>query len=541
MLRWFSHLKCHLQLLKGKDYTRIKRNPTATIEKKVKDTLIRLERNSSLPTPLRKRLTPQQSKCPQIYGLPKVHKAGIPLRPIVSTIGSPTYQLAKELCRILSPIVGKTNSYIRNSSHFVERISEIELQEVDRLVSFDVKSLFTMVPIDDSLRIIRDRLVVDDTLDERTTLTIDEICDLTNLCLRSTFFRFNDCFYEQKDGTAMGSPLSPVVANIFMEDFEGTALVTCDLPPKLWLRYVDDTFVVWQHGENHLGEFLEHLNGLHTRIDFTMEEEVSGKLPFLDVLVERKDNRLTTDIYRKPTNTNRYLNYRSSHHPRVKMGIIKTLRSRAEKICGDDRMESDERKKLKNIFMDNGYPRQKVQAALRKKTGTCPKQDHGEKGTNEEIKTLVLPYTPGLSENIDVVCKHLPVKIAFTSKSTLGNMLTQVKTPIPPFEKTGVIYAIHCECGGTYIGETGRTFKIRMSEHKRAIKIGDHNNAISVHVHSTGHSILWDKCEVLAVEENWRRRKIREAILIKSTSDTINTDPGVHINPSWDSILPSQT
>ena len=203
-------------------------------------------------------------------------------------------------------------------------------------------------------------------------------------------------------------------------------------------------------------------------------------------------------------------------------------------------MESNERKKLKNIFMDNGYPRQKVQAALRKKTGTCPKQDHGEKGTNEEIKTLVLPYTPGLSENIDVVCKHLPVKIAFTSKSTLGNMLTQVKTPIPPFEKTGVIYAIHCECGGTYIGETGRTFKIRMSEHKRAIKIGDHNNAISVHVHSTGHSILWDKCEVLAVEENWRR-KIREAILIKSTSDTINTDPGVHINPSWDSILPSQT
>ena len=89
------------ELLKGKDYVRIKKNPTTTIEKKVKETLIRLERNTSLPTPLRKRLTPQQPKCPQIYGLPKVHKAGIPLRPIVSTIGSPTYQLAKELCRIL--------------------------------------------------------------------------------------------------------------------------------------------------------------------------------------------------------------------------------------------------------------------------------------------------------------------------------------------------------------------------------------------------------------------------------------------------------
>jgi len=128
--------------------------------------------------------------------------------------------------------------------------------------------------------------------------------------------------------------------------------------------------------------------------------------------------------------------------------------------------------------------------------GSTKKEDqHAPKqvlGTNDEIKTLVLPYTPGLSENIDVACKHLPVRIAFTSKGTLGNMLTQVKTPIPPFEKTGVIYAVYCECGGTYIGETGRTFKIRMSEHKRAIKNGNHNNAISVHVHSTGHSILWE-------------------------------------------------
>ena len=77
--------------------------------------------------------------------------------------------------------------------------------------------------------------------------------------------------------------------------------------------------------------------------------------------------------------------------------------------------------------------------------------------------------------------------------------------------------------------------------YKRAIKIGDHNNAISVQVHSTGHSILWNKCEVLAVEKYWRRRKIREAILIRSTPYTINTDPGVYINPSWDTILPVQT
>ena len=80
-----------------------------------------------------------------------------------------------------------------------------------------------------------------------------------------------------------------------------------------------------------------------------------------------------------------------------------------------------------------------------------------------------------------------------------------------------------------------------MSEHKRAIKNGDQNNAISVYVHSTGHPILWDKCEILGVEQNWRRRRIKEAILIRSTPNTINTDPGVHINPSWNTVLPSQS
>ena len=146
------------------------------------------------------------------------------------------------------------------------------------------------------------------------------------------------------------------------------------------------------------------------------------------------------------------------------MGIIKTLASRAEKICNDKRMENKKKKRLTNIFMHNGYPRYKVQERPTKR--------------NEENKALVLPYTPGLSEDIDVSCRSLPLRIAFTSYGTFGNAPTKVKTPIPPFEKTGVIYAVHCECGETYIyiGETRRTFKIRMSEHKKAIKNGDQNN-----------------------------------------------------------------
>ena len=293
-----------MDLLRGEDYAKLKKDPTAKFEKRVKDHLIKIERDGKMPTPLRMKLSPQHSKSPQIYGLPKIHKDNTPIRPIVNTIGSPTYHLAKHLCYILSLLVGNTNSYIRNSTHFVNKISALHLDMMD---SFDVKSLFTMVPIEDSLTIIKDRLSVDKELEERTSLSVDDICSLTEMCLRSTYFRFKDDFYEQKDGTAMGSPMSPVIANIFMEDFEQTAITTADLSPKLWLRYVDDTFVLWQHGTEHLDEFLKHPNGLHHRIQFTMEKENNQKIPFLDVLVERRENKLLTDIYRKPTHTNKSL------------------------------------------------------------------------------------------------------------------------------------------------------------------------------------------------------------------------------------------
>ena len=85
----------------------------------------------------------------------------------------------------------------------------------------------------------------------------------------------------------MGSPLSPVVANIFMEAFEDTAIESAQLKPKVWFRYMDDTFVICPHGENALSVFHDHLNSQHPYIQFTMEVETNNCLPFLDVMVTR--------------------------------------------------------------------------------------------------------------------------------------------------------------------------------------------------------------------------------------------------------------
>lgn len=117
----------------------------------------------------------------------------------------------------------------------------------------------------------------------------------------------------------MGSPLSPVAANLYMEHFEKMALDTAELKPTVWLRYVDDVWAVWPHGAETLGVFLQHLNSIHENIRFTMEMEVDGSLPFLDVMTTRKpDGTLGHAVYRKPTHTNRYLNAESHHHPAQK-------------------------------------------------------------------------------------------------------------------------------------------------------------------------------------------------------------------------------
>jgi retron-type reverse transcriptase len=128
------------------------------------------------------------------------------------------------------------------------------------MVSFDVVSLFTKVPVEDSLSLLSQHFT-------------EDILALFKLVLTSTYFCVNDQYLEQTDGVAMGSPLSPVIANFFMEEFEERALNQATLKPTCWYRYVDDTFVIWPHGKTSLTDFLEHLNGQHKNIQFTMAIE----------------------------------------------------------------------------------------------------------------------------------------------------------------------------------------------------------------------------------------------------------------------------
>ena len=155
---------------------------------------------------------------------------------------------------------------------------------------------------------------------------------LLEFCLKNTYFSFQGHFYERVEGAAMGSPVSPIVANLYMKYLEQKALSTTPTP-RFWCRIVDDTFVI--HKESNRQGFLQHINSVDPAIKFTVEDnKEDGSIPFLDTIVKPEaDGTLSINVYRNPTHTDQYLQWDSHHHLSAKFSVIHTLSHRASTVC----------------------------------------------------------------------------------------------------------------------------------------------------------------------------------------------------------------
>ena len=176
----------------GKTYSKLNKDPTTTYKNKLLKLLKELKDKGSIDQFLYDKLRPVASVVPCIYGLPKVHKANIPVRPIVSSIGSVCYNLARFLADLLSPLVGKSPHHIQNSQDFVEQIKDLKLEEDEILISYDVTALFTSVPVDGAIVVVKDRLAKDSSWKTRTYLSAEEIITLLEFCLTTTYFKLEN-------------------------------------------------------------------------------------------------------------------------------------------------------------------------------------------------------------------------------------------------------------------------------------------------------------------------------------------------------------
>ena len=165
---------------------------------------------------------------------------------------------------ILAPMVGKTPHHLQNSADLVNKLSQIRVDEHESLISFDVSALFTSVPLEEGVTLIHEKLTADPSLADRTALSPQQVTYLLRMCLTTIYFKYDGNFYAQIEGAAMGSPVSPIVANLCMEDYEGKALEAYQDPPTYWGRYVDDVLAVIKTAN--IEPLTQHLNAQHTSI-----------------------------------------------------------------------------------------------------------------------------------------------------------------------------------------------------------------------------------------------------------------------------------
>ena len=199
------------------------------------------------------------------------------------------------------------------------------------MASFDIQSLFTNIPLDETINICVD-LVFHKKKKVKGMLK-RHFKQLLTLSVKSSCFLFNDVYYKQVDGVAMGSPLGPTLANLFLVYYERKWLEKCPLQfrPKYYRRYVDDIFLMFE-SRDHVKKFLKYMNSRHPNIQFSCEEEYN-KISFLDISVTRLNNKLTTSLYRKKTFSGVYLNFNSFLPIDYKKGLIHNLLFRAYNMC----------------------------------------------------------------------------------------------------------------------------------------------------------------------------------------------------------------
>ena len=351
-----EYIKKAEELLQEKTYKIIPTDPTNGQKNKLIQILKKIKEGGGMSETTYKKVYPTGAGIPKFYGLPKIHKAGVPLRPIVSSRGSVSYNIAKELARILKPLAGRTIYSVHNTQDFAEQMKTIKLMPDECIISYDVKALFTSVPIEPSIKIIKQHLENDKELHQRTSMSVQHITMLLEFCLRNTHFVFQGRFYEQTEGAAMGSPLSPIIANLYMEAFEEKAINTSPSPPSLWRRFVDDTFVIIKKTQKE--SFIKQINSIDEKIQFTMEDSrEDGSMPFLDTLVTPgPDGSLSTRVYRKPTHTDLYLQWDSHHTIAAKYSVVSTLHHRAKAVCSTQQLLEEEENHLQKVLKENKYP-----------------------------------------------------------------------------------------------------------------------------------------------------------------------------------------
>ncbi|XP_072403376.1 uncharacterized protein [Diabrotica undecimpunctata] len=344
--------KCEDLLTDTKYYKKLNNNPVCTLQQKANKLVSDLVKENQIDQSVGKSLKIYNAIAPRFYALPKIHKPTLSMRPIVSSIGTPNGPIASFLTNILTETYSNNSEFcIQDSFSFSSFINNFKLPTNYKLVSFDVVSLFTNLPLHTILVSVEKHW---DDISIHTTLNLANIKKLISFVFDSNVFIFNDCYYKQVFGTPMGSSISPILCNYVLDDLIEDSLQQINFEIPFIKRYVDDLILALPADSIH--STLNVFNQQNPHLQFTCEEEREGSLPFLDMSLHRcEDNVVKTQWYRKPICSNRFISYHSYHPPRMKTNLVLAMKERVKRLSHPDYLQHD-LNLLRNIFVENSYP-----------------------------------------------------------------------------------------------------------------------------------------------------------------------------------------
>ena len=425
-----------------------------------------------------------------------------------------------------------------SSTEFVELLHGNDYN--GNLFSLDVESLFTNVPVHRTVNIILDKVYNHPTI-PAPVIPKHTLKELLLICTTEVPFRDMDGkMYIQCDGVSMGSPLGPTFANFFMAEVENRALE--HIYPSLYCRYIDDIFTICD--EDTLMVLKDEMMTI-SGMNFTIEKTVDNKLPFLNVLVERTDNKVKSTVYRKPTDVGRCLNAVSECPDRYKISVIKGFLLRAKTLSSDRDDMLLEFSRSKQILVNNGYTNKliddEIRKFLRKETseqsppppppGTTHKvyyknfMNTNYKRNEKSIKEII-------NNNVKVINPNDRLQIVIYYKSTKTSNLVMKNNMSPKLRelaRTNLIYDFTCKTGECmhlpqqkvrYSGLTTCTLSRRLSLHIQKGAIRKH--------YELCHNRNINRDEIVAMtkaryhERDVRRLEILEALIIRYEDPEVN-------------------
>jgi hypothetical protein len=245
-------------------------DPTTTALKCINASLLRLKKLYNIPNNTLKYLLPntERTRCPFLYGLPKIHKKIVSFRPIVSGNGHATENISIFLDYILQPFSTNHPLYLKDATQLLQTINELKLKNPPNndllLFNLDVVNMYTNIPQEECINSVLETISKDPAKLHRNKTNYDPklISQLLALVLHNNFFQFNGKFYQQKHGIAMGTPCACTISDIYICNFIENALKNnqSKLQPIIYKQYRDDGFGIWPHGEAELLNFLTNLN-----------------------------------------------------------------------------------------------------------------------------------------------------------------------------------------------------------------------------------------------------------------------------------------